>query len=1064
MNFLTVMALRRPTVAILAIVLVLVSGVLAYRSMQVELFPQIEFPLVTVFASYPSAGPDAVVRDVTEPIERAIAGADGLEGVRSDSSEGRSAVFARYRYGTDMAAAEAQVQNAVSGLTFPQGVEPPTVGRFNPEAFPVIEFGVVSDRPLLEVQGLVEDLIVPEIEKLDGVLEVELLGGVERNVAVTADLAALEANGVSLFQVSSVLQENNVTLPAGLLFDGTQAVIAKTTHSLDSVEELNNLVVGNGPSGLVRLSDVATVTLGQGRPSSISRTNGQPGLAVSVLKGADANTLDVTTAVNDLLENIEGIPDDVNLIVVADQGPEIERQIDTLVQEGTFGFLFAVSVVFAFMLTIRPTFIRGMFNTIRPTVVIGLSIPLSVFTGILLMFWQDMTLNFMTLGGLAISVGRVVDDSIVVLENVYRHIQAGRERWRAALEATAEVTPAIFASTLTTVVVFIPLAFIGGLVGAFFLPFALTVTFALLASLLVALTAVPVLCALLVRPGDLPEAAGDEGDLPLEETSLQRLYLRILRWALGHRIATLASAGAVTVASLGLLTVIPINLFGSEDERLLEVQLSLPPGSGVQQTIAATTEIEARLSEFSEVYNATIGGTDFGPGGGGPSSLEQASFFARLSEDAPDNIAETLRRELDGPDRTVRVSEIADGPPAAGIDIAVTGPDYDAIAAVTAQLASSVAAIDGVVNMETGVAQARSELAIEVDPEKAGPLGLTTQQVGRQVSQYLTGRQVTTMNVDGETLDVVLTGNPAAGPDQLRSLLIVGANGPVPLSAVAEPVLREGPVTISRTDGERSASITADIVSDDAQAVGVQVDEAIAALDLPPGVTVTSGGIFADIAEGFQAIFISMAVGLVLVYLVMVAGLGSLRNPFVIILTLPLAVVGVMVALVITDRALGLAAMMGLLLLIGIVVTNSIVLITFVEQQRARGLAVYDALISGARVRLRPILMTAITTSFALLPPRSADGGRRSHQRRAGNGGHRRPDQLHRPHAAGAPHRLPHLQREHPQPARPHRSPHTVDGAGRCALRGLVGRLGAPAPSDKIESMMSYVDQLKGAE
>ena len=975
MNFLTVMALRRPTVAILAIILVLVSGVFAYRSMQVELFPPIEFPLVTVFASYPSAGPDAVVRDVTEPIERAIAGAEGLEAVRSDSSEGRAAVFARYRYGTDMAAAETRVRNSLGGLTFPQGVEPPTVGRFDPDAFPVIEFGVVSDRPLLEVQGLVEDLIVPEIEKLDGVLEVELLGGVERNVAVTPDLAAMEANGVSLFQISSALRENNVTLPAGLLFDGTQAVIAKTTHSLDSVEELNNLVVGSNQSGPVRLSDVAAVTFGQGRPSSISRTNGQPGLAVSVLKEADANTLDVTTAVNDLLESIPGIPEDVSLIVVADQGPEIERQIETLVQEGTFGFLFAVSVVFAFMLTIRPTFIRGMFNTIRPTVVIGLSIPLSVFTGILLMFWQDMTLNFMTLGGLAISVGRVVDDSIVVLENVYRHIQAGKERWRAALEATAEVTPAIFASTLTTVVVFVPLAFIGGLVGAFFLPFALTVTFALLASLLVALTAVPVLGALLVRPGDLPEAAGDEGDLPLQETALQRLYLRILRWALGHRLATLASAGAVTVASLGLLTVIPINLFGAQEERLLDIELSLPPGAGVQQTVAATTEIEARLSEVADVYNATIGGTAFGPDAG-PLGLQQATFFVRLSDDAPDNIAETLRRELDGPDRTVRVSEIANGPPAAGIDISVTGPDYDAIAAVTGQLASSVAAIDGVVNMETGVAQARSELAIEVDPEKAGPLGLTTQQVGRQLSQYLTGQRVTTMNVDGESVDVVLAGNPAAGPEQLRSLLIVGATGPVPLSAVAEPVLREGPVTISRTDGERSAGITADIVSDDAQAVGVQVDEAIAALDLPPGVTVTSGGIFTDIAEGFQAIFTSMAVGLVLVYLVMVAGLGSLRNPFVIILTLPLAVVGVMVALVVTDRALGLAAMMGLLLLIGIVVTNSIVLITFVEQQRARGLDVYDALISGARVRLRPILMTAITTSFALLPLAvQAEGG-----------------------------------------------------------------------------------------
>ena len=968
MTFLTAMALRRPTVAVLTIVLVLVSGVFAYRSIQVELFPQIEFPLVAVFASYPSAGPDAVVRQVTEPIEQAIAGAEGLEIVRSDSSEGRAAVYATYEYGTDMAAAEAHVRNSLSGLDLPRGVEPPTVGRFNPDDIPVIEFGVVSDRPLVEIQGLVEANMVPDLEDIEGVLEVELLGGVERNVAVTADLAAMEAQGISLFEISSALRENNVTLPAGLLFDGSQGVVAKTTHSLGSLEELNNLVVGANQAGPVRLLDVAAVSLGQARPSSISRTNGIPGLSVSVVKEAEANTVDVTTAVNDALQNVAGIPEDVDIIVVADQGPDIQRQISTLVREGTFGFLFAVSVVFAFMLTIRPTFIRGMFNTVRPTIVIGLSIPLSVFTGILLMFWQDMTLNFMTLGGLAISVGRVVDDSIVVLENVHRHIQGGKERWRAALEATAEVTPAILISTLTTVVVFVPLAFIGGLVGAFFLPFALTVTFALLASLLVALTAVPVLGAILVRPGDLPEIAGDEGDLPLRETGLQRFYLRILRWVLGHRLVTLASAAVITLASLGLLSVIPVNLFGSGGERFLQIEMSLPPGSSVQQTIDAASEVEARLEPVSDVYNATIGGTDFGPDGGGLSSLQEASFFARLSDDAPDDIAETLRRTLDGPDRTIRVSEISQGPPAAGIEIAVTGPNYDDIAAVTSRLASSVASIDGVVNMESKVDQGRREVAIEVDQEKAGALGLTTQEVGTQVSQYLIGRQVTAIDLDRESFGVILSGNPTASVEQLRSLLIFGATGPVPLGSIAEPVLREGPVTISRTDGQRSASITADIVADDTQAVGVLVDEAIAKLDLPPDVTVTSGGIFSDIEEGFQAIFISMVVGLVLVYLVMVAGLGSLRNPFVIVLTLPLAIVGVMVSLAITDRALGLPAMMGILLLIGIVVTNAIVLITFVEQQRSRGLSVYDALISGARVRLRPILMTAITTSFALLP------------------------------------------------------------------------------------------------
>ena len=979
MTFLTTFALRRPTVTLLAIILVLASGVISYRSMQVELFPQIEFPLVTVFASYPSADPEAVVRDVTDPIERAISGADGLETVQSTSSEGNTAVFATFKYGTDMAAAEAFIENALNGVNFPAAVDDPTVGRFDPDAFPVIQFGVVSDRPLVEVQALVQDLIIPEIEDIEGVTQVQLVGDVDRNFIVTADLEKMSANGVSLFQVSSALRDNNVTLPAGLLFDGTQAVIAKTTHSLESVGDLRDLVVGTNEAGPVRLSDVADVTFGAGRTSSISRTNGKPGLSISVSKEPEANTVDVTNGVNDVIANLDGIPDDVDVIVVTDQGPEIQGQIDNLVREGTFGFLFAVSVVFAFMLTIRPTVVRGFFNTLRPTVVIGLSIPLSVFTGILLMNWQDMTLNFMTLGGLAISVGRVVDDSIVVLENVYRHIQGGRERWRAALEATREVGPAIFASTMTTVVVFVPLAFIQGLVGSFFLPFALTVSFALIASLLVALTAVPVLGAFLLRPGDLPEGAGDEGDLPQQDTWLQRTYLTVLKWALGHRVVTLLAAAVITVGSLGLLSTIPVNLFGGDGDRYLQIQVSLPPGSSVEQTVEAVTVIETRVDELSDVYTVTIGSGDFaGPGQtDGPTSLQQASFFVRLSDDSPEGIAETLRDEFEKPGQTLRISELADGPPAGGVEIFVTGPNYNHIADVTDELAASIVAIEGIVNLESDVAEARTEVLVEVDPEKAGRIGLTTRQVGLQLSQYIIGQRVTSINVDGEAVDVVLTSDPRAtgSVDQLGSLIIVGPGGEALLGDLAEPVLREGPVSISRTDGRRSASIIADIVSDDTQAVGVLVDERIAALDLPPGVAVNSGGIFADIAEGFQAIFTAMAVGIILVYLVMVAALGSLRNPLVIILTLPLALVGVMVALTVTDRALGLAAMMGVLLLIGIVVTNAIVLISFVEQQRARGLTVYDALISGARVRLRPILMTAITTSFALLPLAVETGG-----------------------------------------------------------------------------------------
>ena len=963
------MALRRPTAAVLAIILVLGSGIFAYRTLQVELFPQIEFPLVTVFTAYPSADPEAVVTNVTEPIERAIAGTAGLESVQSNSFEGNSAVFATFEYGTDMAEAESTITAAMNGIAFAAGVGEPTVGRFNPDQIPVIEFSVVSERSVAEIQGIVQTRILPEISGLEGVMQVVLAGEVDRSIRVAVDADKVRSSGVSLFQISNALRENNLTLPAGVVFDGNQAVIAKTTHSFDSVQDLRDVVVGASESGPIRLSDVAEVTLGEGIPESISRTNGRPGIGVAVSKTPDANTLDVTTAVNEALDGITGLPPDVEIIVVSDQGPAIKDQVDTLVREAIFGFLFAVTVVFAFMLTIRPTIIRGFFNTLRPTVVIGLSIPLSVFTGILLMSWQDMTLNFMTLGGLAISVGRVVDDSIVVLENVYRHIQAGRDRWRAALEATTEVGPAIFASTMTTVVVFLPLAFIKGLVGAFFLPFALTVTFALIASLIVALTAVPVLGAYLLRPGDLPEGAGDEGEIRLRETWMQRAYGSILKWVLGHRLVTMLVAIVITVASLGLTAIIPVNLFGGGDDRALQIELALPPGTPVNETLAQVIEIEDRISEVSDAYTVSIGATSlvFGSAPGGP---EQASFFANLSGNAPDDIANVLRDELDKPGRSLSISEVQDGPPSGGVEIFVTGPNYDDISSTSEELFAALSTIDGIVNLENTVSKARDEISIQVDPGKAARIGLTTRRVGLQLSQYLIGQTVTTMTVDGETVDVVLVGDPrsVAGVDKIKSLIIVGPAGAAPLGDLAEPVVREGPVSISRTDGVRSASITGDIIVDDTQGVGALIDEKIAELRLPPGVSVNSGGIFAEIAEGFQAIFITMAIGIVLVYLVMVASLGSLRNPFVIVTTLPFALIGVLVALAVTGRSLGLPAMMGILLLIGIVVTNAIVLITFVEQQRERGMSVYDALVSGARVRLRPILMTALTTSFALLP------------------------------------------------------------------------------------------------
>ena len=739
MSFLTALALGRRSVTILIVTLVLAAGLFTYRTLQVELFPEIDFPLITVITFYPSANPDAVVRDVTVPIENAISGVDGLDDTQSISSENLSLLIANFKFGTDMAEAERVISTRLSGVQFPVGVEDPTVARINPDAFPVLQLSVVGDREIPELQRFVETLIRPAILGVDGVFSADVTGGVDERVLVTVDPDRLSEVGISLFQVSGALQDNNVSFPAGSITQDGRTFPVRTTLTYSSLEELRNLVVGfaGGPAFAdapaaqgaappeprpVLLSDVAEVSVGAGAASSISRTNGRPSLGIAVLKEPDANTVEVTTGVLDSLAAVEAqLPSDIRIETILNDGPEIQAQIDTLQREGLFGFLFAITVVFAFLLTLRPTVLKGLRLTVRPTLVIGLSIPLSIFTGILLMATQGMSLNFMTLGGLAISVGRVVDDSIVVLENVYRHIQRGEDRFQAALEATREVAPAITASTITTIVVFVPLAFIQGLVGSFFLPFAQTISFALIASLFVALTAVPVLGALLVRPGDIPRGRLEEEGGRDDENWMQRAYTPVLLWALRHKFVTLLSAFLLTVGSLALILVIPITLFPSGDQRFLAIDVKLPPGTSIDGTLAEVDQVEGVLARLSregtvDIYLTTVGNPEnaFLPGGGpGLGGSSRANIFVSLTRDAPKDITEQLRAELaSGGQRTISVTEIGEGPPQSGLEVSVTGNDYQAISDVAGRLAAEFSTIDGIVNVTSNVAESREEVVI----------------------------------------------------------------------------------------------------------------------------------------------------------------------------------------------------------------------------------------------------------------------------------------------------------------------------------------------------------------
>jgi HAE1 family hydrophobic/amphiphilic exporter-1 len=986
-------------VTLLVVILVLVAGVYTYQNLQRELFPDIEFPNITIFTVYPNANPETIEREVTEPIEEAIDGIEGLKEIQSSSSENTSVVLLTFDFGEDMDEAERTIESNINGINFPDEVNDPVVSRINNNTFPVLQLSVLGDRDIPSLQRIVDDIIVPRIDRIDGVAEVNILGKVDERVTITVDTEKLEDLGLSMLQVSNAIRDNNTSFSGGDIDQGGANFPIRATHEFGSLEDIRELTVGFErplPVGAVaaptiidrrgdrpvRLRDVAEVEFGAADSTSISRTNGKPSLNLVVLKDPDANTVDVTSAALEALDGIEGLPPDIEILILQNDGPEVEDQLSGLLQEGLIGFLFAISAVFVFLLNTRPTLLRGIGITLRPTAIISVSIPLSILTGVLIMGASNLSLNFMSLSGLAIAVGRVVDDSIVVLENMYRHLQRGEDRFQAAIDGTREVGAAIVSSTLTTVVVFIPLAFIPGLVGEFFTPFAMAVSFALLASTLVALTAVPVLGVMLLREGDFPAEDGSlEGG---RDTLIQRVYTPILVWTLRHKLATLGSAVVVTGASLLLVLVIPVTFFPAGTPQFLTIDIELPLGSSVGQTFAEMAKVETVLERFRQegavaVYQGTLGSRsdEFGPGGGG-GGLHIAGYFTKLSPEVTPDIADRIRAQMPlSDDVTISVAEISNGPPGGALEITVYGSNFTDISAVAKELEVKLAAIDGVINVSSDVSDARNEVTINVGPNAAAEFGLTAFEVGRQLNQFVVGARVGEVDLEDLTLDIVVRGQPddVADIDQLKNLDIEGPLGTVKLGSISRIGIEQGPVSISRFDLERSATLTGEITAADTGAVGVLVNDVIASIDLPPGVSIKTGGIFEQINEGFQNVFTAMVVGIILVYLVMVASLGSLRDPFIVVLSLPLAIVGALSALAITDRSLSLSAMMGLLLLIGVVVTNAIVLITFVEQLRQNGLGVYDALIEGGRTRLRPILMTALTTTFALIPLAVSSGG-----------------------------------------------------------------------------------------
>jgi HAE1 family hydrophobic/amphiphilic exporter-1 len=953
---------NRGLVALIAIV-ISGFGLYAIPSLKQQLFPSIELPAAFVSAVLPGASPEAVEEQVTKPIEDAVKGIDGIDTVTSTSRENASSVVVMFEFGTDIESAVNQVTTSLNRIQsqLPDDVDP-VVFAGGTDDIPAIVLAATGGSDESELLTKLNTTVVPELTGISGVRDVQVTGARAEQVVITPDLAKMGAAGVSPASLTSVLQANGVSIPAGSVVEGEQALTVQVGTPITSVDQLKDVYL-TGSKGTIKLGDVAAVESKLPAAESYTRTDGVNSLGIAVTARPDGNPVEISHEVRDMLADLEA-DSGAKLTVITDQAPYVERSIHSLTVEGLLGLVMAVIVILVFLLSVRSTLVTAV------------SIPLSVLVALIALWIGDYTLNLLTLGALTIAVGRVVDDSIVVLENIKRHLEYGEEKSHAILAAVKEVSGAVTASTLTTVAVFAPIALVGGLVGQIFSSFAITVTVALLASLFVALTVVPVLAYWFLKPpadGADTEAirkAAEEKEL---RSPLQRGYLPVIRFATTRRWTTVLIGIAVLLGTFALSTRLETNFLDDSGQDSVTVTQELPAGTSLAATDAAAKQVETILSGRDDVttYQVTVGGSSANPfaGGGGGST---ATYSVALDEDADAaKVTEELRSDFEGLTDAgeIKIGQEGSGLGGSSLSVQVNASDNAVLATATEQVRAAMAGISGVTEVDTSLKASVPRLDVVVDRKAAADAGLTEAQVAQTVAGQFRSAPAGQISVDGATQDVVISfGSAPASPDALKALPLTTSKGIVPLDQVADVKQVDGPEQISRVDGNRTATVTGAVTGSDLRAINADLTKKLDGLDLPPGADYAIGGVSADQNEAFGQLGLAVLAAIAIVFIIMVATFRSILQPIILLVSIPFAATGAIGLLLITGTPLGVPALIGVLMLVGIVVTNAIVLLDLINHYRAAGMGVQQAVIEGGRHRLRPILMTAIATIFALIP------------------------------------------------------------------------------------------------
>ena len=960
--------IKHHVMTILLYILVVVFGFYSFQNLPLALMPSMEVPAAVVYATYPGAGPEDIEQQVTKKLEGAVAGLSGLDTLQSTSSENMAMLVIQFTNHTDMDQAMTDLRDKVAQVKsqLPDDASDPTVMSIDIDSMPVVSVALRGN-DLASLQSIAEDEIQPALERLDGVASVDISGGYEQEIAVHTDASRLKGYNLTISSIGQQLGADNIAIPGGELDNGSQTLAVRTDGEYSSIDDVKNALISLPAGGTVRLSQIADVSMQPKDQDAISKVDGEECIILSVNKQSGSNTAQIAELAKAEFDSLLKSNDSLQWNIVMDQSDYINMTVDNAIQNIWMGVLFAAIVLFLFL------------RDLGATLAVTIAMPCCILFTFLIMNVLGITLNMMSLGGITLGVGMIVDNSIVVLENIFTYRADGYDRMEACTKGTGEVIGAVIASTLTTVAVFLPIALSGGMAGMMFKEFCITIVALLLSSLIISVTLVPLLCYFLLgstkQKSVKPQGSGAT---PITEKPLSRVYRSSLNFLITHRWAGVALTVVICIVSVLSVSQAGMELIPEMDEGQVSVTVSMPNGSTMEDTAAIEDRIAAiavdTIPELEQIYYSTGSSTSIMSSSSGASvtiSLVDLDQRDRSSAD----IAKQLRHDLQdiaGCELTVSTSSTMSMSTDSDISVELTGDDYDRLAETADDLANQISALPDAINVESSAGEQTPRVAVKINRENASRFGLNAATIGGLVRGELTGSTATTLRMNGEEYDVTVAGDEdvATSLDALRSMQIpTMTGGTVPLSMVADVYTELSPQSIARKNQKETVTITGESESGDSNAIKAAVDDIVAKYELPDGVEVGEGDTAASqIAETTGTLMLALAVAIVLVYFILATQFNSFSLPIAIMLILPIGLLGSMIMLWPTGNHVSMVALLGVIILAGTVVNSSIVLIDYTLQRRQRGEDKNTAILNACPRRVRPVLMTAMTTILGLVP------------------------------------------------------------------------------------------------